>query len=141
KLYNEIFCDRSAYAVLEKIEPIITSLVKSSTSLEKVNAESYLKQADEIFKFDKGLSTTGISHPENFIRAKAIQLWHEKKEAAEAEIVKMIEGVVELEKMDIFMQKKLADKTRLFLQIFLKPKWFRTSMVIGHAKNYFQDFF
>ena len=48
KLYTEIFCDRGAYKVIEKIAPVITSLVKASTGLDKVNAESYLKQADEI---------------------------------------------------------------------------------------------
>ena len=39
RLYTEIFCDRGAYTVLETA-PVITSLVKASTGLEKVNAES-----------------------------------------------------------------------------------------------------
>lgn len=79
RLYTEIFCDRGAYAVLEKTEPVISSLVKVSTGLEKINAANYLLQADEIFSADNNLKTVGVSHPENFIRAKAIQLWHEKR--------------------------------------------------------------
>lgn len=140
RLYTEIFCDRGAYSVLENISPVITSLVKVSTGLEKVNAESYLKQADEIFLAEADLKTVGISHPENFIRAKAIQLWHEKKDTSEEEIIKMIEGISDLDKLDIFRQKELSNLTREFLQLFLKPKWFQSTMVIGQAKQYFADF-
>ncbi|MEO6254785.1 MAG: M48 family metalloprotease [Ferruginibacter sp.] len=140
RLYTEIFCDRGAYRVLERIEPVITSLIKISTGLEKVNAESYIKQADEIFSSDSNTSTAGLSHPENFIRAKAIQLWHEKKELAEEEIIKMIEGISDLDKLDIFSQKALTDFTRKVLQLFLKPKWFQTTMVMSQARQYFPDF-
>ena len=120
--------------------PVITSLVKASTGLDKVNAESYLKQADEIFSAENNLKTGGISHPENFIRAKAIELWHQKKELAEEEIIKMIEGYSNLDQLDIFRQKDLADLTRKFIQLFLKPKWFQSTMVISQAKQYFTDF-
>ena len=140
RLYTEIFCDRGAYKVAEKITPVITSLVKASTGLDRVNAESYVKQADEIFAAEDGLKTSAISHPENFIRAKAIQLWHEKKEAAEDDIIKMIEGISNLDQLDIFRQKELAQLTRQFLQLFLKPKWFQSTMVISQAKQYFTDF-
>jgi hypothetical protein len=140
RLYTEIFCDRGACTVLEKTAPVITSLVKVSTGLEKVNAENYLKQADEIFAAESDIKTAGISHPENFIRAKAIHLWYEKKEAAEEEIIKMIEGLSDIDKLDIFRQKELAQLTREFLQLFLKPKWFQSTMVISQAKQYFIDF-
>ncbi len=140
KLYTEIFCDRGAYTVIENTAPVITGLVKVSTGLDKINAENYLKQADEIFAAESNLTTAGISHPENFIRAKAIQLWHQKKEAAEEEIIKMIEGISNLDQLDIFRQKELALLTRQFLQLFLKPKWIQSTMVLSQAKQYFTDF-
>ena len=140
RLYTEIFCDRGAYKVTGKTAPVITSLVKASTGLDKVNAESYLKQADEIFSAESDLKTVGISHPENFIRARAIELWHQKHELAEPEIIKMIEGHSNLDQLDIFKQKELAGLTRQFLQLFLKPKWFQSTMVISQAKQYFIDF-
>ena len=87
RLYTEIFCDRGAYTVLGKTEPVITSLVKASTGLDKVNAESYVKQADEIFSAESATKAATVTHPENFIRAKAIQLWHEKKDGSEEEII------------------------------------------------------
>ncbi len=140
RLYTEIFCDRGAYAVLEKTAPVITSLVKASTGLDRVNAESYVKQADDIFSAEGGFKTAGLSHPENFIRAKAIQLWHEKKEMAEEEINKMIEGSSNLDQLDIFRQAELSGLTKEFLQLFLKPKWFQSTMVTSLAKQYFADF-
>jgi hypothetical protein len=140
RLYTEIFCDRGAYTVLQKTDAIITSLVKTSTGLDKINAESYLKQADEIFTNESEVKTSGISHPENFIRAKAIQLWHEKKEDAEVEIIKMIEGINDLDQLDIFKQQELSNITKEFLQLFLKPKWIQSTMVISQAKQYFANF-
>lgn len=140
RLYTEIFCDRGAYQVLQKTAPVITSLVKASTGLDKVNADNYVKQADEIFSADSNIKAATISHPENFIRAKAIQLWHEKKEASEEEIIKMIEGASDIDQLDIFRQSDLTQLTRRFLQLFLKPKWFQTTMVISQAKQYFADF-
>jgi hypothetical protein len=140
RLYTEIFCDRGAYSVLGATGPVITSLVKAATGLDKVSAESYISQAEEIFSHKDNTKTLSVSHPENFIRARAIQLWHEKGTAAEEEIIKMIEGITDLDQLDIFKQKDLTDLTRTFLQLYLKPKWFRTTLVQSQAKEYFSDY-
>lgn len=140
RLYTEIFCDRGAYTVVEDTRPVITSLVKIATGLDKVSAESYCKQAEEIFSTGNSVKAATISHPENFIRARAIQLWHEKKEAAEPEIIRMIEGITDLDQLDVFKQKELLELTRKFMQLLIKPNWFRSSLVTGLAKQYFADF-
>jgi len=140
RLYTEIVCDRGAYTVVEDTAPVITSLVKVATGLDKVSAESYTRQAEEIFSTESGVKATTISHPENFIRARAIQLWHEKKEAAEAEIIKMIEGGTDLDQLDVFKQKDLLVLTRKFMQLLLKPMWFRSTLVTSLARQYFPDF-
>lgn len=140
RLYTEIFCDRGAYLVLQEINPVINSLVKVSTGLEQVNAETYLKQADEIFAADGNLKTAGISHPENFIRAKALLLWQQKGEAAEPEIAKMIEGTSHLDQLDIFQQKDLALLTKQLLQLLLKPKWIQSTLIMGQAVQFFPGF-
>lgn len=140
RLYTEIFCDRGAYAVLENTAPVITSLVKIATGLQKVSAESYVAQAEEIFAAEKEVKAATISHPENFIRARAVQLWHNQKESAEAEIMNMIEGSTDLDQLDIFKQLKLTTLTRKFLQLFLKPIWFQTVLVLSHARQFFPNF-
>lgn len=140
RLYTEIYCDRGAYTVVEDTSPVINSLVKIATGLNKVSAESYAKQAEEIFSTASGVKAATVSHPENFIRARAIQLWHEKKEAAEEEIIKMIEGSTDLDQLDVFKQKELLLLTRKFMQLLLKPTWFRSTLVTSLAKQYFADF-
>jgi hypothetical protein len=140
RLYTEIFCDRGAYAVLQKTGPVITGLVKAATGLEKLSAESYVKQAEEIFSGTSDLKAESLSHPENFIRARAIQLWHDKKEESEEEIIRMIEGVTDLNQLDIFKQRELAVLTREMLQLFLKPKWFQSVLVMSQARQFFNDF-
>lgn len=140
RLYTEIFCDRGAYTVVEDTKPVITSLVKIATGLDKVSAESYTNQAEEVFSTTSGVKAATVSHPENFIRARAIQLWHEKKEAAEPEIIKMIEGMTDLDQLDVFKQKELLQLTKQFMQLLLKPNWFRSTLVSSLAKQYFPDF-
>jgi Zn-dependent protease with chaperone function len=140
RLYTEIFCDRGAYTVVGDTKPVITSLVKIATGLDKISAESYVKQADEIFSATSDVKAATVSHPENFIRARAIQLWHEKKEAAEPEIINMIEGMTDLDQLDVFKQKDLLQMTRQFMQLLLKPNWFRSTLVTSLAKQYFADF-
>lgn len=140
QLYTEIFCDRGAYTVVGKTAPVITSLVKIATGLEKVSADSYLKQADEIVTLGKDIKAGTITHPENFIRARAIQLWHDKGEAAEQEIISMIEGTTDLDQLDIFKQKELVQSTKKFLHDLLKPEWFQTTAVLNLAKQFFPDF-
>ncbi|MEO6455373.1 MAG: M48 family metalloprotease, partial [Ginsengibacter sp.] len=106
KLYTEIFCDRGAFIAVGNTAPVITSLVKIATGLDNINAESYIKQAEEIFSIDGASSQAkAVSHPENFIRAKAIDLWSKKNKDAEEEIIKMIEGVAQLDQLDIFKQE------------------------------------
>ncbi len=140
RLYMEIFCDRGAYLVQGSVGPVITTLLKLATNLKQVNAETYLKQAEEIFSADQHTKAATVSHPENFIRARAIQLWHEKKDAAEEEIIRMIEGIMDIDALDIFKQKELTAFTRQFLQLYLKPNWYRSTLVVSQAKQYFIDF-
>lgn len=140
KLYTEIFCDRSALNVLGTTGPVITSLLKIVTGLDKVNAESYVRQAEEIFVVDRNTKAATVSHPENFIRARAIHLWHNEPQTAETEIIRMMEGITNLDQLDILKQIELSRLTRKFIQLFLKPKWFRTSAVISQAVQFFPDF-
>lgn len=140
RLYTEIFCDRGALMVTGNYEPVITSLVKMSTGLQQVQAESYLRQADEIFAADVKTRSAGVSHPENFIRAKAIQHWHSQTGDVEKAVSDMVEHTIELDRLDIFQQQEIAAVTRRFLQLFLKPKWIQTTLVIGLARQYFADF-
>lgn len=137
KLYTELFCDRGAYTVTGDYKPIISSLIKISTGLQMVNADSYIKQAEEIFAAEANYRTMGLTHPENFIRARAIWLWHEKGPDAEPAIQKMIEGSTGLDELDIFRQQQMASLTRQLIDLLLHPEWMRTANTTALATQYF----
>lgn len=139
QLYTEVFADRGSLRVSEDIHPVIASLVKMETGLSQVSASSYLKQAEEILA--GGVATTeGVSHPEAFIRVRALSLWQQQgMESAEA-IQAMIEGATALEDLDVIGQQRLTAATRRLLEHLLRPKWFQTPATLGHARLFFPDF-
>ncbi len=139
KLYTEIYCDRGAYAVLGDPVPVITMLLKLATGLTNVNAESYSQQAEAIFSAKPGTKSDTPTHPENFIRTRALRLWHEQREAATAAITRMIEGLPGLDQLDLFTRQQLSDLTREFLQEYLRPEWIRSTLVIALERQYFPD--
>jgi len=174
RLYKEIFCDREAYEALGEEGPVITMLLKLATGLSAVHAESYIQQAEAIFSGDGIVQSASLTHPENFIRTRALHLWHEERgrslagteggdgqgeplagtnESAEvqgfdrrqdkpgagAAIMQMIEGVMELDRLDVLAQAALHGTTRALLIGYLRPEWFRTPVVLALARQYFSD--
>ncbi|WP_018626627.1 M48 family metalloprotease [Niabella aurantiaca] len=137
KLYTEIFCDRGAYLVTGNYSAVIISLVKVVTGLTSVNADSYIKQAEEIFLADTQTKANGVSHPENFIRARAIWLWHSKGAEAEPEIKQMIQGYTSIDELDLFQQNQMSLITKELAQLLLKPNWMRTPHILALNQQYF----
>lgn len=139
RLYTEIFADRGALLATGSIEPVIASLMKLHTGLRDVSAAAYLKQADEIFAHGN-FQTEGNSHPEPFVRARALQRWHQQGSGAEASIAEMIEGQTTLHTLDLLAQQRLTDTTRQLLHWMLRPTWMHSPALLGHARLFFPDF-
>ena len=138
KLYTELYCDRGAYMVMGDIGPVIGSLVKLTTGVDKVNPSSYLEQAKEILS-NENRTTNEQSHPEAFIRAKAIELWSQQKYQSNNEIDKLIIPKIEFEKLNIFSQKDLELITKKLIQILVKPTWNKTDRILDLANEYFPN--
>lgn len=139
RLYTEIFADRGALRVTGDPGAVISGLIKMQTGLRQVDAASYVRQAEEVFARAK-VKTEGLSHPEAFIRTRAVMLWADGKPEVDAEVTRMIEGEVVLEKLDLVAQQRFAALTRRWLQLFLRHAWFHTDAVRGHARLFFPDF-
>lgn len=139
QLYTEIFADRGSLCVTGDLHPVVAGLVKIQTGLAQVSAPAYLKQAEEIFAKDN-VATEGLSHPEAFIRARALSLWQDQRQNSHPHIARMIEGAEALDELDLIGQARLTRKTRRLVEHFLQPKWFQTPAVLGHAKMFFDDF-
>src|SRR5262249_8359367 len=124
RLYTEIFADRGSLHVTGDLHTVVSGLVKIETGLAQVSAEGDLKQAAEIFA-KKNATTEGVSHPEAFIRARALELWQQQRRGAEPQIAGMIEGTVALDDLDLIGQARLTKGTRRLLEQLLQPKWFQ----------------
>jgi hypothetical protein len=139
RLYTEIFADRGSLRVTGETNSVVAGLVKIETGLSQVSAASYLKQAQEIFA-NGNVATEGVSHPEAFIRARALDLWQQQQDGATTHISAMIEGAAALDELDLIGQKRITSATRQLLECLLRPKWFQTPATLGHAKLFFADF-
>ena len=139
RLYTEVYADRWSAHACGDIAPAIRTLVKAQTGLTEVSADSYLRQAAEIFA--KGpVRTSQLTHPEIFIRARALQLWAEQGAAAETEIAAMIEGPPSIAPLDLLAQRRVREWTRQCIAALLAPSWFRSDAVLAHARRFFADF-
>jgi Zn-dependent protease with chaperone function len=138
-LWTEIYADRWAHQISGDMTAAITALIKLETGLSEVSAESYLRQADEIFA-KASAATDRLTHPEPYIRARALRLNAEQAGAAQAEIERMIEGGLSVQRLDLLSQARAAKLTRQFLQLLLRPAWFHTEGVLAHARQFFADF-
>ena len=139
KLYNEILCDRGALLVTQDMRAVVSTLVKVQTGVQDINPDSYLRQADEIFARGKA-KTEGITHPEAFIRARAIKLWADNDPQATTAIAAMIESGTDLQELDLLAQEAVSGWTRRVIDLLLAHKWFQSDPVLGHARLYFDDY-
>lgn len=139
RLYAEIFCDRAALAVTNDVATVVSTLVKVETGVMEIDPAAYLRQADEIFARETA-SADGITHPEAYIRARAVRLWHESHPDAERLISQMIEGNPALNDLDLLGQQRSAQDTRRLIDALLWRKWFHSDVVLAHARLYFDDY-
>lgn len=138
-LYAELFCDRAAWLATEDLHAAVSTLVKVSTGLTEVSAESYLRQADEIFSHEEA-TTAGLSHPETYIRARALKLWVEQGDDATPAISAMLEGPLALDQLDLLGQRRVAGHTRRLIEELIAPDWFRSERVLAYVRSFFEDF-
>lgn len=138
-LYTEIFCDRIAMQIMDDPAPMIQTLVKLETSIESVDAQAYRKQAAEILQAGP-VESTGISHPECYLRAAALDAWDADETTAAAKIQDWIAGPPQLESLDFISQQHQTVLTRQLIDALLTPEWMQTEPLLGHARLFFSDY-
>ncbi len=139
RLYTEIFCDRGSLTVVDDPLVVASTLVKVETGLDEVSGESYIRQADEIFSRQKA-TTDGLTHPEAFIRARAVKLRADQDADADSKIKQMIEGAPVIDELDLLSQQQVMLLTRRVIDQLIVWEWFQSESVLAHAKLYFNDF-
>jgi hypothetical protein len=141
RLHNEIYCDRGALAAVGDPLVVVAMLLKVHTQLDEVNAESYLRQAEEIFSQGRGhVRTEELTHPEAFIRTRAVKLWADGDPEADAKIREMIEGRPVLADLDLLGQRRVGGLTRRLVDVLLSRPALQTESVLAHARLFFEDY-
>lgn len=145
-LYTEAFADRGGAVACGALEPAVAALVKSQTGLAAVSAASYLRQADEICAALAERSDA-VSHPEVFVRARAMRLWCEAHAAgkehavadADAWLRTVLEGPLAIDALDLLGQQRLTALTRRVIGQFIRLPALRSSALLAWARRYFPD--
>lgn len=139
RLYTEAFADRGGAIACGGLAPAVTALVKVQTGLATVSAASYLKQADEICA--PGAPTSAASsHPEVFVRARALRLWSEGDADADAWLATALEGPLSLHTLDLRGQQRLAEVTQRVLAQLLRHRCLCSEGMLAHARRFFPGF-
>jgi len=137
-LHTELYADRGAALVAGDLEPAVSMLVKVMTGLGAVDAAAYLRQANELET--SNVKSMGRSHPESFLRARALQLWWQGSPDLDGWIDRRLLGPLSIEALDLSRQEELTQLTRSFLARFVGQIEGPSEEVLTQVRQYFPDF-
>ena len=137
-LHTELFADRGAAIAAGAPEPAVAVLIKVMTGLTNVDPAAYLRQAQEIET--AGTKSQGLSHPEAYLRARAVQLWWAGDPDLANWLEKHLRGPLSIEALDLPGQSKLAQMTRAFLARFMSELDESSEELTTQLRAIFPDF-
>lgn len=137
-LHTELFADRGGAIAAGAVGPAVSTLVKVQTGIGTVDPAAYLRQANEIESREAGASTAH-SHPETFIRARALSLWWEGAADLDSWIDSRLHGRLSLPQLDLPGQLRMQEMTRGFLAYFLDGPALASDAVLAQVRMLFPD--
>ncbi|MBT0963446.1 M48 family metalloprotease [Denitromonas iodatirespirans] len=137
-LHTELFADRGGAIAAGAVEPAVSTLVKVVTGMGVVDAAAYLRQAEEIESAEKSASAA-YSHPETFIRARAVALWWAGHADLETWLRKRLIGPLVLDQLDLLDQARLQALSRGFLAHYLADVDCVSETVMTQVRGMFPD--
>lgn len=137
-LHTELFADRGAAIAAGAPEPAVAVLVKVMTGLTNVDPAAYLRQAQEVEA--AGSRSQGISHPEAYLRARAVQLWWAADPDLSHWLEKHLRGPLSIEALDLLGQSRLTQMTRAFLARFMAEVDESSEEITTQLRAVFPDF-
>ncbi len=137
-LHTELFADRGGAVAADAVAPAVSTLVKVQTGIGSVDAAAYLRQAAEIESHEAG-ATAAHSHPETFVRARALALWWDGAADLDQWIATRLHGPLALEHLDLPGQLQLQALTRGFLAYYLAGMQLASEPVLAQVRMLFPD--
>jgi hypothetical protein len=137
-LHTELFADRGGALAAGAVAPAVSTLVKIQTGINSVDAAAYLRQAQEI-ESQEATASAAHTHPETFIRARALALWWEQTANLDEWIETRLHGPLGLERLDLPGQERLQHLTRGFLAYYLAGTPLASDAVRAELRMLFPD--
>ncbi|MFJ2989664.1 M48 family metalloprotease [Collimonas sp. NPDC087041] len=138
RLYTELFADRGGAVACGAVAPAISSLVKVTTGISTVDSAAYLRQVEEI-ESNETAASDARSHPEAFIRARALDLWWNGSADLGRWLDLRLHGPLMLESLDLPGQIRLQQLTRGFLSHYLTDSGLASDAVLAQIRMMFPD--
>jgi hypothetical protein len=137
-LHTELYADRGSAIAVGEIAPAISLLVKTMTGLSAVDPAAYLRQAEELEA--SNAKSIGNSHPEAFLRARALDLWWRKEPDLEVWLEKRLLGPLSIEALDLLRQQELTRLTKRFFARFLGQVEVPREEILTQVRRFFPGF-
>ena len=137
-LHTELFADRGAAVAAASLGPAIAALVKVQTGMHAVDPAAYLRQAEEI-EAQETAASSAPTHPETFLRARALALWWERSASIDGGLEARLHGPLVLERLDLPGQLQVQQHTRGFIAWFLAGTALASDALLAHVCMLFPD--
>ena len=137
-LHTELYADRGSAIAAGDIAPAISVFVKTMTGLSAVDPAAYLRQAEELEA--SNAKSIGNSHPEAFLRARALDLWWRKEPDLEVWLEKRLLGPLSIEALDLLRQQELTRLTKGFFARFLGQVEKPSEEILSQVRRFFAKF-
>lgn len=137
-LHTELFADRGAAVAAGSVGPAIAALVKVQTGMHAVDPAAYLRQAEEI-EAQETAASSAPTHPETFLRARALALWWERSASIDGWLEARLHGPLALERLDLPGQVQVQQHTRGFIAWFLAGTALASEALLAQVRMLFPD--
>lgn len=137
-LHTELYADRGAAVAAGAVGPAIAALVKVQTGMGSVDATAYLRQAEEIDASASNASG-GQTHPETFLRARALALWWGRSTDLHAWLEARLHGPLALERLDLPDQLHVQQRTRGLIAWYLAGTALGSDALLAQVRLMFPD--
>lgn len=137
-LHTELFADRGGAIAADALAPAVSTLVKVQTGIANPDPVAYLRQAAEIDARESA-SSGGDTHPETFVRARALELWWQGADDLDRWIDARLHGPLALDGLDLPGQLRLQGLVRGFMAHYLADAALRSELVLNQVRDLFPD--
>jgi hypothetical protein len=137
-LHTELYADRGAAVAAGAVGPAIAALVKVQTGMHTVDPVAYLRQAGEI-EAQEAAASSAPTHPETFLRARALALWWERSASIHDWLEARLHGPLALERLDLPGQLQVQRHTRGLIAWFLAGTALASDALLAQVRMLFPD--